>query len=107
VELHSDHFSPKEQDDSQWLALAGRRGWAVLSGDDRVRRADIELQAVKDHQVRYFAFRSNNISGEAQAQLLRTHDSRIRKILSVQIPPYIARITRNSVRIVFPRPSEP
>lgn len=78
-----------------------------MSGDDRVRRADIELQAVKDHQVRYFAFRSNNISGEAQAQLLRTHDSRIRKILSAQIPPYIARITRNSVRIVFPRPSEP
>ena len=102
MELHSDHFSPKEQNDSQWLALAGRKGWAVLSGDNRVRRADIELQAVKDYQVRYFAFRSNNISGEAQAQLLRTHDSRIRKILTTQIPPYIGRITRNSVRIVFP-----
>ena len=102
VELHSDHFSPKEQDDSKWLALAGDKGWAVLSGDNRVRRADIELQTVKNHQIRYFAFRSNNISGEDQAQLLRKHDSRIRQILSTQSPPYIARITRNSVRIVFP-----
>lgn len=102
VELHSDHFNPTEQDDSQWLALSGAKGWAVLSGDNRVRRAAIELQAVKDHQVRYFAFRSNNISGADQAELLRKHDSRIRQILSTEIPPYIARITRNSVRIVFP-----
>ena len=79
----------------------------MLSGDNRVRRADIELQAVKDHQVRYFAFRSNNISGEDQAKLLRKHDSRIRQILRTQIPPYIARITRTAVRIVFPRFPEP
>ena len=102
VELHSDHFTAEEQDDSEWLTLAGSNGWVVLSGDNRVRRADIELQAIKDHQVRYFAFRSNNISGEDQARLLRKHDSRIRQILTGQSPPYIARITRNSVRIVFP-----
>ena len=102
MQLHSDHFSPKEQDDSHWLALAGGKGWAVLSGDNRVRRAEVELQAIKDHQVRYFAFRSNNISGEDQAELLRKHDSRMRQVLATQSPPYIVRITRISVRIVFP-----
>lgn len=102
VELHSNHFTAREQDDSKWLALAGRNGWVVLSGDNRVRHADIELQAVKDHRVPYFAFRSNSISGQDQAQLLRKHDSRIRQILSARSPPFIARITRNSVRIVFP-----
>ena len=101
VELHSDHFSDREQDDSTWLALAGASGWAVLSADNRVRHNDIERQAVKDHRVRYFAFRSNNMSGTDQAQLLRKHDSRIREVLNTCIPPYIARIKRNTVDIVF------
>ena len=103
VELHSDHFIDRERDDSTWLALAGARGWAVLSGDNRVRHNDIERQAVNDHLVRYFAFRSNNMSGTDQAQLLRKHDSRIREVLNRRIPPYIARITRSTVRIVFPQ----
>ena len=103
VELHSDHFRPDERDDSEWLALAGGNGWAVLSGDNRVRHADIELRAVQDYRVRYFAFRSNNISGDDQATLLHKHDSTIRQILSTRVAPYIARITRDSVRIVFPQ----
>ena len=36
VERHADHFGPDEQDDSAWLTLAGKRGWAVLSADNRV-----------------------------------------------------------------------
>jgi len=85
-----------------WLALAGRRGWTVLSGDIRVRRSEIERRAVTAHRVRYFVFRSNNISGADQAELLYRHDSRIRQTLSAQDPPYIAHITRGSVRIMLP-----
>lgn len=101
VERHADHFGPDEQDDSEWLTLAGRHGWAVLSADNRVRYADIKRRAITRHGVRYFAFRANNVSGAAKAALLRKHDARIRRILELEEPPYIARITKETVRIVF------
>ena len=101
VERHADHFGPDEQDDSEWLTLAGRRGWAVLSADNRVRYADIERRAITEHGVRYFAFRTNNVSGPQKAALLHPHDAKIRRILESEEPPYIARITKETVRIVF------
>jgi hypothetical protein len=101
VERHADHFGPDEQDDSAWLTLAGKRGWAVLSADNRDRYADIERRAITEHSVRYFAFRANNVSGPQKAALLRKHDSKIRRILELEEPPYIARITKETVRIVF------
>ncbi|MEZ5614602.1 MAG: hypothetical protein R3E35_05245 [Rhodocyclaceae bacterium] len=38
VEVHDNHF-PQTTPDVDWLAEVGRRGWVVLSKDDRIRPA--------------------------------------------------------------------
>lgn len=44
VEVHDDHF-PQTTPDVEWLAEVGRRGWVVLSKDERIRRNRIERGA--------------------------------------------------------------
>src|SRR5437899_2965793 len=36
VEIHDDHFPPDAKDEV-WLTEVGRRGWVVLTKDDRIR----------------------------------------------------------------------
>jgi PIN like domain len=36
IEVHDDHF-PQDAPDELWLPEVGRRGWAVLTKDDRIR----------------------------------------------------------------------
>ena len=36
VEIHDDHFAPDAKDEA-WLAEVGKRGWIVLTKDDRIR----------------------------------------------------------------------
>ena len=44
----------QDTEDEEWIALAGERGWAYLSKDDRIRRRPAELQALIDGRVRAF-----------------------------------------------------
>lgn len=46
VEVHDDHF-PQTTPDVDWLAEVGRRGWVVLSKDERIRRNRIEREALE------------------------------------------------------------
>ena len=36
VEIHDDHFAPDAKDEV-WLVEVGKRGWIVLTKDDRIR----------------------------------------------------------------------
>ena len=36
VEIHDDHFAPDAKDED-WLVEVGKRGWIVLTKDDRIR----------------------------------------------------------------------
>ena len=44
VEVHDDHFAQNAPDEV-WLPEVGRRGWAVLTKDERIRYRDAETTA--------------------------------------------------------------
>lgn len=53
VEIHDDHF-PQTTSDVDWLTEVGKRGWVVLSKDERIRRNRIERGALVAARVRAF-----------------------------------------------------
>jgi hypothetical protein len=44
-ESHLDHFAPGTED-TEWLPELGRRGWALLTTDARIRSNFLEREAV-------------------------------------------------------------
>ena len=55
--------------DVDWLARAGREGWAVLMKDERIRYRPAERAALIDHRVRAFCLTSGNLRAVEMAQL--------------------------------------
>lgn len=70
VEVHDDHF-PQTTPDVDWLAAVGRRGWVVLSKDERIRRNRIEREALEAARVRAFFLTQQDITGQEMANLFR------------------------------------
>ncbi|WP_219419594.1 hypothetical protein [Pseudonocardia nigra] len=55
--------------DVDWLARAGREGWAVLMKDERIRYRPAERAAVIEHRVRAFCLTSGNLRAQDMASL--------------------------------------
>jgi hypothetical protein len=53
VEIHDEHFAPDAKDED-WLVEVGRRGWIVLTKDDRIRYRITERAAIVSARVRAF-----------------------------------------------------
>jgi len=68
VEVHDDQF-PQATPDVDWLAEVGRRGWVVLSKDERIRRNRIERTALEAARVRAFFLTQQDITGQEMAEL--------------------------------------
>ena len=68
VEVHDDHF-PQATPDVDWLAEVGRRGWVVLSKDERILRNRIERTALEAARVRAFFLTQQDITGQEMAEL--------------------------------------
>lgn len=68
VEVHDDHF-PQATPDVEWPAEVGRRGWVVLSKDERIRRNRIERTALEAARVRAFFLTQQDITGQEMAEL--------------------------------------
>lgn len=48
-----DRFAP-DAPDSEWLAVAGREGWLVITRDKRIRYRPAEKEAIREHGVGCF-----------------------------------------------------
>ena len=68
VEVHDDHF-PQNTPDVDWLAEVGRRGWIVLSKDERIRRNPLERAALEQAGVRAFFLTKQGLTGPEMAVL--------------------------------------
>jgi len=98
-ERHRDHFTPGLAD-IEWLPEIGRRKWALLTTDKRIRYRTIEKQAVLDNDVRMFCFSTNNMSGRDMANALGLALDKIKKIFSSTPAPFIAMITKSGNVVV-------
>lgn len=65
---HRDHFADDVADED-WIAEVGRRGWVVLTRDQRIRHRPNELAAVRAARIHLFALTSGNLSAVESAAL--------------------------------------
>lgn len=94
VELHRAHFRP-DTEDTVWLSEVGRRGWFVLTRDQRIRYNPLEREAVKAAQVGVFVLALKNLTGPEIAVIVVTALPAIERT-ALRFPcPFIAKILRD------------
>jgi PIN like domain len=94
VEIHDDHFAPDAKDED-WLVEVGKRGWIVLTKDDRIRYRATERTALAAARVRAFVLTSSQLQGTEMAAAFVKALPRIKRLIANHTPPFIARISRS------------
>jgi PIN like domain len=89
VELLHQHFEP-DIDDTDWLVEVGKRGWVVLTKDQRIRHRRAEFQALLDAGVAVFVLKSGNLTGKDTANAFVRAYPRMQKVLRDHEPPFVA-----------------
>jgi hypothetical protein len=80
---------PKGADDSTWLALAGAKGWVVITRDKRIRYRRLERLALQAAAVRAFVFTGGNITLSDTARILAEALPAIESICAREAGPFI------------------
>lgn len=95
VEHHDDWFVADAADEV-WLRDVGRKGWIVLTLDDRIRYRPLEKLAVQQNLVKMLvpAASGNLQSQEVIALLIRWLPKALRQLAQTE-PPIILRIRRD------------
>ena len=94
VLIHDDYFSPDEQD-INWLKVAGDKGWIVLTKDSRIRYRALEKLALMKAGVAAFILTSADLKGNEMAEIFVRSLPAISKTIKKYQKPFIAKITRN------------
>jgi len=94
VEIHDDHFR-RDESDRVWLKEAGRRGWVVLTKDQRLRYRPLELAALRASNARVFVLTAGNLRGQEIAAVFRDALPAIAKVLNRRTGPFIARLSKS------------
>ena len=93
VEIHDDYFAQDEQD-PVWIAEVGRRGWIVLTADQRLRRVSLETEAIMSAGVRAFVFTGKTDVRRFAEAFLKAR-TRIERLLATTSSAFIAKIYRD------------
>ena len=94
VEIHDDHF-PQDAADEHWLAEVGKKGWVVLTKDDRIRYRPAALDAYRRHGVRVFIFGSGEMKAQEMADAFVRALPKISRFAIRKAAPFFARISRS------------
>ena len=103
VETFQDHFSGDTLD-TDWLPIAGERGWVVLTKDKAIRKNPLEIQAVIVSRVRMFTLTNGNMTGAEMTQLFLNNRRDMGRFLKKYNAPFIVSITRSGLNLVYPKP---
>jgi hypothetical protein len=93
VELHDNHFRQDARDE-EWLREVGRRGWIVLTRDDRIRYRFHERTALFQARVRAFVLVRRSLSGPAMAEAFVKALPAMQRFVARYQAPFIARVTQ-------------
>ena len=92
VERHADHFAPATPD-TEWLSVVGRKGWIVVTHDERIRYKSNELAAVIQHRIPMLLVVGHAPYPQLAENFVRTI-ARIEAFVATHQPPYIAKVYR-------------
>jgi hypothetical protein len=101
VEVHDDHF-PQNALDETWLPAVGRKGWAVLTSDDRIRYRHAEISAASTARVALFIFTGKRMRGTAIADALVRALPAMMELLATKRRPFVAKVSRAGAVSVLP-----
>jgi hypothetical protein len=94
VEIHDDHFPPDAKDEV-WLTEVGRRGWVVLTKDDRIRYRLTERTAFASAKVKAFVLTSSTqLQGSEMAKAFVIALPRIKRLIAKYPAPFLVRVSR-------------
>lgn len=99
VEIHDEHFPPNARD-ADWLPEVGKRGWIVLTKDDRIRYRKHERDALLSGGVRAFALTNRNLSGDEMGEIFVEKLAKMKKLALGARSGFVATVNRTSVRVV-------
>ena len=101
VEIHDDHFAPDAKDE-EWLSVAGKNEWIVITRDERIRYRATAKQVIRRAKVRMFVLVAHgNLRIETLAEIFIKALPKITLVASEQKPPFIAKIWRDgSVAVI-------
>lgn len=68
VIIHDDVFAQNTPDE-EWLEVAGKNGWIILSKDNRIRYRANEVSALKSARALAFILIATNATGEEMATI--------------------------------------
>lgn len=89
---HRERFAD-DCPDEEWLTVAGREGWIVLTRDQAIRRKPNELKAFREAKLIMFALASGNASAENTARLVVELYPRILRKAHAVKPPAMFSVT--------------
>ncbi|MBI5937972.1 MAG: hypothetical protein HY850_09010 [Betaproteobacteria bacterium] len=97
---HHQHFEPACPDE-EWLAVAGREGWIVLTRDKNIRRKPNELKAFRDHRVIAFVLTSGDASATDTAALVTAlYPKMMRKVRGAKPPAMFSVTLMGSISVI-------
>lgn len=92
--------------DTEWIAEAASRGWAVLMKDKRIRHRDAEIEAVVQHKARCFVVTRGDLASADMAQRFMVNKQAIFRI--AELPgPYIYSVQLDRLDRLFPKANQP
>ena len=101
VEVHDDHL-PIDAPDEDWITLAGRNGWIVLTKDKNIRYRHAQLASIKKNATRIIVIRAKNTTGPEVAQMLLKGKNRIYRFHRSEDAPLVAAIYRDGRMKLYP-----
>jgi uncharacterized protein with PIN domain len=95
IEVHDDHF-PQNAKDTEWLMVAGKNQWVVVTRDERIRYRAAEQQAIRRAKVRAFVLVvRGDFRVEVLAEVFLKALPKIRVMAVKQKPPFIVKVWRD------------
>ncbi len=103
VEIHDEHFAENATDE-EWLQEVGRRGWAALTKDARIRYRGPALRAIRKGRTAIFVLtRRGNATAREMAEIVRKALPAIGRTMARERPPFIAKVlSSGKVQLVWP-----
>jgi hypothetical protein len=89
---HHDRFAPACPDE-EWLEVAGKEGWIVLTRDKNIRRKPNELRAFREHGVIAFVLTGGDATAADTAVLVTALYPRMLRKLKGAKPPAMFTLT--------------
>ena len=105
VEIHDDHFA-KDAVDVDWLPNVGKRGWVVLTKDERIAKRNLERLAVASARIKMFVLVSQNLSGNDMAAAFLKAIPAMEQFIKTLSTPFIAKVYRDGRVETWKTPQE-